>query len=226
MQSTHRSSPGPLHALAQFIALGALFAAAGCHDLERSRAFDNPSVSGRTIAAQVCSNCHGITGVSVSPNFPKLAGQQREYIVVQLTDLKTRRRSDPHAKEFMWAFPHLTEAQIDEIATYFSSQQAVMGPLSNSALMERGRTIFVSGLPDKGVPACSSCHGQHGEGMNQFPRLAGQHAQYIVTQLLVFQHTDARPRGAPMKAVVQNMSEQDMRATAAFLQAFPTQAAQ
>jgi cytochrome c553 len=72
----------------------------------------------------------------------------------------------------------------------------------------------------------SCCHGQHGEGMNQFPRLAGQHAEYVVTQLLVFQRTDLRPRGAPMKAVTQDMSEQDMRAATAFLEAFPPPAAQ
>lgn len=207
--------------LAQFIAFATLLAGTACHDVERSRAVDNPAVSGKTIAEQVCSNCHGVTGVSVSPTFPKLAGQQREYLVLQLTDLKTRLRSDPHAKTFMWGFPHLTEAQIDGIAVYFSGQQAVMGRSGNRALMDQGKVIFLSGLPDKGVPACASCHGQHGEGMNQFPRLAGQHAEYVVTQLLVFQRTDQRPRGAPMKAVTQNMTEQDMRAVAAFLEAFP-----
>jgi cytochrome c553 len=212
--------------MTQYIALGLLLAGTACHDLDRSRAVDNPAVPGKTIAEQVCSNCHGVTGVSVSPTFPKLAGQQREYLVLQLTDLKTHRRSDPHAKAFMWGFPHLTEAQIDGIATYFSSQQAVMGPPGNRALMDQGRAIFLSGLPDKGVPACSSCHGQHGEGMNQFPRLAGQHADYLVTQLLVFQRTDQRPRGAPMKAVTENMTERDMRAVAVFLEAFPPPAGQ
>lgn len=210
--------------VASIIIFAFAFAGAACHDLERSREVDNPSVSGKTIAQQVCSNCHGATGVSVSPTFPKLAGQQREYLVNQLTDLKSRARSDPHAQMFMWGFTHLTDVQIDEIATYFSSQPAVMGKPRERILMDQGRTIFVSGLPDKGVPACSSCHGQNGEGMGQFPRLAGQHAEYVVTQLLVFQHTDQRPRGAPMKAVCKNMSELEMREVAAFVEAFPPKA--
>jgi cytochrome c553 len=71
-------------------------------DLERSREVDNPYVSGMTIAEQVCSNCHGVTGVSVSPTFPKLAGQQREYLINQLTDLMSRARSDPHATCRKW----------------------------------------------------------------------------------------------------------------------------
>jgi cytochrome c553 len=208
--------------MAQIISLGMLLAGSGCHDLDRSRAVDNPAVAGKTIALQVCSNCHGVNGVSVSPVFPKLAGQRKEYLVDQLTDFKVHARSDPNAQRFMWGFTHLSEAQIDELAAYFSSQKPVLGEPGDQSLIGEGKTIYASGLPDKGVAACVSCHGQHGEGMNQFPRLAGQHADYIIKQLLVFQrHVDQRPRGEVMKAVCGNMSEQDMRAVAAFVEAFP-----
>ncbi|MFP3568380.1 c-type cytochrome [Paraburkholderia sp. SIMBA_030] len=210
-----------MNKLAQFISLGMLLAGSGCHDLERSRAVDNPSVPGKTIALQVCSNCHGVNGVSVSPAFPKLAGQQKEYLINQLTDFKTHSRSDPNAKRFMWGFTHLSEAQIDELATYFSSHQTVMGEPGDPALIDQGRAIFTSGLPAKGVAACISCHGQHGEGAGQFPRLAGQHADYTLKQLRIFQRTEDRPRSEAMKAVCNNMSEQDMRAVAAYLEAFP-----
>jgi len=169
----------------------------------------------------VCSNCHGVNGVSISPAFPKLAGQQKEYLVGQLTDFKSHTRADPNAQRFMWGFTHLTDMQIDEIATYFSGQSAVMGVASDPELINEGKAIYHSGLPDKGVAACIACHGQHGEGMNQFPRLAGQHADYVMKQLEVFQQSDTRPRGAPMKEVCANMSDRDMRAVAAFVEAFP-----
>ena len=210
-----------MNKLTQFISLGMLLVGSGCHDLERSRAVDNPAVSGKTIALQVCSNCHGANGVSVSPTFPKLAGQQREYLIDQLTDFKNHARSDPNAKRFMWGFTHLSEAQINELATYFSSQHAVLGEADDPALIHKGKAIFTAGLPDKGVAACVSCHGQHGEGKDTFPGLAGQHADYIVKQLTVFQRTEDRPRGAIMKAICANMSEEDMRAVAAFVEAFP-----
>ena len=208
--------------IAQIISLGMALAGTGCHDMDRSRAVDNPAVAGKTIALQVCSNCHGVNGVSVSPAFPKLAGQRREYLVDQLTDFKTHTRSDPNAKRFMWGFTHLSEAQIDDLAAYFSSQTPVMGDPAEQSLMVEGKAIFASGLPDKGVAACVSCHGKHGEGMNQFPRLAGQHADYVYKQLLVFQHNvEQRPRGEIMKSICSNMSERDMRAVAAFVEAFP-----
>ncbi|SAL79740.1 c-type cytochrome [Caballeronia telluris] len=198
------------------------FAACACQNIERSRAVDNPAVAGKTIAQQVCSNCHGVTGVSVSPMFPKLADQPREYLIDQLTDFKSHHRSDPNARRYMWGFTHLTEAQIEELASYFSAQQSTTGRLGDTALVERGATIFEAGLPDKGVAACGSCHGQHGEGVGQFPRLVGQHADYVVKQLFVFQRTDSRPRGAVMKAIIANMSEEEMRAVAAFLEASPS----
>jgi cytochrome c553 len=212
--------------VAKVVILGIVLAGAACHDLEQSRGVNNPSAPGRTIAEQVCSTCHGVTGVSRSPAFPKLAGQPREYLVAQLTDFKTHARADPHAKSFMWAVARLTDAQINEIAYYFSGQSVILGKPGDRSLMNQGRAIFESGLPNKGVPACGACHGENGEGIGLFPRLAGQHADYVVAQLLVFQRTDDRPRGATMKTATQQMSEEDMHAVAAFLEAFPKNARQ
>ncbi|PCE21574.1 c-type cytochrome [Burkholderia ubonensis] len=213
-----------MNKVAHIVSLAMLLAGSACHDLERSRQVDNPAVAGKTIALQVCSNCHGATGVSVSPMFPKLAGQRKEYLVDQLTDFKLHARADANAKRYMWGFTHLTDAQIDELATYFSSQSATLGDAEDLALINAGKAIFEAGLPDKGVAACIGCHGQHGEGVSRFPRLAGQHADYVVKQLRIFRETDTRPRGAVMKDVCSNMSEQDMRAVAAFVEAFPPEA--
>jgi cytochrome c553 len=210
-----------MNKVTHIISIGMLLAGSACQDLEHSRQVDNPQVPGKTIALQVCSNCHGVNGVSVSPTFPKLAGQRKEYLIDQLTDFKSHSRTDSNAQRFMWGFTHLTDTQIDELATYFSSQPAVLGEAGDLALINEGNAIYHSGLPDKGVAACVACHGKHGEGTSQFPRLAGQHADYVMKQLQVFQQTDTRPRGAAMKAVCANMSDRDMRAVAAYVEVFP-----
>lgn len=209
--------------LAQLVSLAMLIAGSGCQDLERSRDVGNAAVPGKTIAMQVCSNCHGMTGVSVSPAFPKLAGQQREYLIAQLTDFRAHQRSDPNAKRYMWGFTHLTDTQIGDIATYFSGQPAAIGDSADAALMNAGRQIYTSGLESKGVAACVTCHGQHGEGTDEFPRLGGQHADYVMKQLKIFAHTTERPRGKLMKTICANMSDDDMRAVAAFVEAFPAE---
>ncbi|AYZ62619.1 cytochrome c4 [Burkholderia multivorans] len=199
-----------------------LLAGTGCDGLEQSRAIDRPAVAGRTIAQQVCSNCHGANGISVSPMFPKLAAQPREYLIAQLTDFRNHRRADPNAQKYMWGVSRLSDTQIEQLAAYFSSQPPAPGKPGDPPRVDLGRAIFASGLPDQGVAACITCHGLHGEGAGGVPRLAGQHADYIMKQLLVFRHSGQRPRGEPMKAVSDNLSEQEMRAVAAYLETLAT----
>nr|WP_238538050.1 c-type cytochrome [Paraburkholderia atlantica] len=91
-------------------------------------------------------------------------------------------------------------------------------------LIDSGRTIFLLGIPDKSVPACSTCHGQHAEGTGGCPRLAGQYADYVEKQILVFWSAGLRPRGEVMKTISDNMSDRDIRAVAAFMEAFPAEA--
>jgi cytochrome c553 len=87
--------------------------------------------------------------------------------------------------------------------------------------MEQGRQIFEKGIPARSVAGCASCHGENGEGAAVFPRIAGQHADYLVRQLQEFR-TRLRPHGVIMaQQVVKNMSNEEMRAVAAYLQAKP-----
>jgi cytochrome c553 len=86
-------------------------------------------------------------------------------------------------------------------------------------LFKDGQKIFEDGIAASNTPACSGCHGAHGEGIQQFPRLAGQHADYIVKQLMVFQRTDERPEGAIMKGIVHELTPENMKNVAAYLEA-------
>ncbi len=194
--------------------------AAGCTTSPlRSRNLADPSVSGKTLAQQVCSNCHGVDGNSISPNFPKLAAQQPEYLIAELDEFKGHKRDDPAGFEYMWGISRsLTEKQIKQLAAYFAAQKSVSPGPGDPKLVAEGERIFTKGLPAQGVPPCSTCHGDHGQGNGQFPRVAYQHADYIVKQLTVFKRTNQRPDGTAMKAITHSLSHQDMEAVAAYLQ--------
>jgi cytochrome c553 len=193
---------------------------AGCANPSRSRDLANPKVPAQVLAQQVCSNCHGVAGTSVSPNFPNLAAQTPAYIVGQLKEFKSHGREDPAGFEYMWGISRsLTDEQIDGLAASFSSQTPSHRPAeADPNLAAAGKAIFTGGLPAKNVPACMSCHGNAGQGNDAFPRLASQHVDYIVKQLIVFQRTDERPKGAMMKAIVHDLSPEDIRNVAAYLQ--------
>jgi len=196
---------------------------ASCSNLPRSRDLGNPAVAGQTLAEQVCSNCHGVTGMSVSPNAPNLAGQQREYLVGQLKEFRGHDRRDPAGFEYMWGIARsLSDRQVDDLAAYFSAQTATSQPFEgDTAAAATGSTIFAQGIAAQGVPPCGSCHGPDGLGNGAFPRLAGQHADYLVKQLTVFQRTDERPNGAVMQTVAHKLTTADILNVAAYIQTLP-----
>ena len=197
---------------------------AGCTNLERSRNLADPDVSGKTLAQQVCSNCHGIDGNSVSPNFPNLASQQRAYLTGQLEGFRKPGRSDPAGFEYMWGLSHhLTDKQIGELADYFAAQQLVSPAGGKPLQAAKGKQIFEDGLPAQSIPSCKSCHGEQGQGMDGVaPRIAHQHADYVVKQLDVFQRTDQRPAGAAMKLVAHSLTKENMEDVAQYLQGMTT----
>ena len=191
----------------------------GCSNLERSRDTGDPHVSAKTLAMQVCSNCHGVDGNSVSPNFPKLAGQQEDYIVAQLTYFRSHNREDPAGFEYMWGISKkLTDDQIKGLAAYFSQQKTAPNIAGNPAVAATGKTIFETGIPGKDVSACSGCHGETALGNGIFPRLADQHADYMIKQLHVLKDTNQRPAGEMMKPLVHGLKPADVIAVTTYLQ--------
>jgi cytochrome c553 len=206
-----------------WVAAAAAAMAAGCANTSRSRELGNPQLSAATVAAQVCSNCHGLGGQSTSPNFPNLAAQPAAYVAAQLRGFRGQSRQDPAGFEYMWGLSrHLSDEQVDGLAAYYAAQSAMALPAVGPAeTIAEGRTLYEAGIADRSVPACSTCHGQHGEGMAAFPRLAGQHQDYVMKQLLVFQRTDLRPEGSVMKTVAHGLTPTDIAAVAAYVQTMP-----
>jgi len=209
-----------------FAGLALLAASGGCANLERSRDVANPQVPGPVLAQQVCSNCHGMGGSAVSPNFPNLAGQTAPYLADQLKNFRSHHRRDPAGYEYMWGLSRsLTDEQINDLAAYFSGMTLQHQPIeSDAASIAAGKLIFEDGIAAKSVPACASCHGAGGQGSAIFPRLAGQHADYLVKQLDVFQRTNQRsspetmPTGMIMKNVAHSLDEQQITQVAAYAQ--------
>ena len=79
--------------------------------------------AGKAISDKVCMACHSADGNSQAPDFPKLAGQQRDYLAKALRDYKSGLRKNPIMKGF--AEP-LTTKDIENLAAFFASQPAVL----------------------------------------------------------------------------------------------------
>ena len=152
--------------------------------------------------AEACQGCHGNGGVSKNPLWPNLAGQTVIYLEAQLKKFKSGARENPTMKSI--AEP-LSDTDIQNLAAYYASLPAKSAG-GDSAIAKAGKDL---------VPQCMGCHGNKLQGQGQFPRLAGQHPQYLAKQLSDFK-SGARAAGA-MNALAKNLSEDDIKAIAAYL---------
>lgn len=174
----------------------------------------------RQLALGVCGTCHGAHGNSLQPKFPRLAGQNANYLAAQLKAFRGQSRGDPDAVGYMWGMAsQLDDTAIDALAKYYSQQQPELTRRRDTADVARGREIFEHGVAAEGVPACAGCHGPDAHGLADFPRLAGQHAQYVLKQLGSFQSNMRNV--AIMHGVAQNLRSAEMASVAAYLEAQP-----
>jgi cytochrome c553 len=194
------------------VALGLLAAGAASH----AQVSPEARAAADRLAATVCSTCHGTAGRSTSPTFPNLAAQTAPYIEQQLKAFRGQTRADPDAQAYMWGMAsQLSDDEVGALAAHYAAQRPSPGHPGDPKLMAQGRTIFEQGVPQKGIPACATCHGDHAQGNGPFPRLAGQHPEYLLKQMLVIQSV---LRLAPvMHGVIQDLSHDQMHAVAEYL---------
>jgi cytochrome c553 len=173
--------------------------------------------AGEEKAVNLCSTCHGPRGISTSPEFPILAAQRPGYLVNQINNFRAQTRAEKDAHDFMWGIAgNLDESIIGGIAAYYAAQSPAPGRAGDPALIAQGKELFDKGLPDRGIPACAACHGANAEGMADFPRLAGQHAKYVVKQINYIQ---SLVRTAPvMHGIVKDLTPSEIQAVAAYVQ--------
>jgi cytochrome c553 len=171
----------------------------------------------RKLATQVCASCHGPKGESISPAFPRLAGQQAAYLEGQLKAFRDRTRADPMAQAYMWGMTsQLNDGMITKLSAYYSAQKPVPGKTVDAKRAQEGKVIYETGI--SGGQACITCHGKDAGGNAAFPRLAGQHAEYLVKQLVLFKSSLREGGNAPiMHTISTGMSFEQMEAVSAYL---------
>jgi len=170
-------------------------------------------------ASQICVSCHGPSGNSISPAFPKLAGQRAEYLENQLKAFRDHTRADPMAQAFMWGMSsQLSDSAIKSLAAFYSKQPTSSGKASDPKLVDKGRVIYEKGVGTEGPQACATCHGPDAKGNAIFPKLAGQHAEYLVKQMVLFKSSLREGSNAPlMHQITTDITFDQMEAVAAYL---------
>jgi len=163
-----------------------------------------------------CAACHGAEGNSTNPEWPKLAGQNRKYIIDQLKAFKSGARTN--ALMSPMAAP-LSDEDMSDLAGYLSSRKSSPGK-ADADLVAYGEKLYRGGNSDEGLPACMACHGPAGDGNpgTGFPDLSGQHAAYITAQLKAYRaRTRTTDQMAMMRDVAAKMTDDDMNAVSSYI---------
>lgn len=177
---------------------------------------------GQTLSA-TCSGCHGPQGLSTTPIFPRLAGQHASYLTTQLLILRAGIRPSQIMNRVA---SMLSDQDISDLSAYFSSQKvgdAWTG--QDAALSAEGAKLYAQGAPERGVIACTVCHGAQGLGNNelQIALIRHQSPAYVVDVLHEFQHlgTTGTPLSTAMYLEAKPLSDRELGALAAYLASLP-----
>ncbi len=172
--------------------------------------------AGKTKSA-ICLACHGADGNSATALWPKLAGQHPSYIKKQLLEFKDGARKNDLMSPM--AMP-LSEQDMDDLAAYFSSQTQTPGTAAADQV-EQGERVYRAGNAATDVAACMACHGPAGMGnpAAKFPRISGQHAEYVEKMLKDFRSGQRTNDNAKMmRNVVARMTDKEIAAVAQYVQ--------
>jgi cytochrome c553 len=191
------------------------------------------------IVTSYCSGCHGIDGNAQLPYFPKLAGIDAAYaekklaafrevsppsdelffLVLRVAGAKKDPANVSHQERInMEGVAHAAEPEvITQAVQWYAKQPRAPGHSGNKVLIEEGKELFMNGLPAQKVIACKTCHGIDAQGKGPAPRLAGQNAEYIESQLTKFRQGDRR-HAPEMTMVTRDLDAEQARVVAAYLQ--------
>ena len=173
-----------------------------------------PDLAKGQATAAVCSACHVADGSRGSPANPILQGQHPEYLVKQLQEFKAGKRKNAIMAGFAAT---LSEDDMRNVAAFYASKSAKPGAAKDKDLAALGEKIHRGGIADRNIPACAGCHSPSGAGIPaQYPRLAGQHADYTEAQLTAFR-SGARGNSAQMAAIAAKMNDREIKAVADYL---------
>ncbi len=169
------------------------------------------------IVTKVCAACHATDGNSATPVNPVLAGQHADYIAKQLADFKgDKERKNP---VMLGMSATLSAQDMQNLGAYFEAQKPKTRAAKDPALVTLGQQIYRGGILAKGVAACTSCHGPNGAGIPaQFPRLAGQYAEYTAAQLQGFRAGERNnDANRMMRATAARLSDAEIKAVSEYI---------
>ncbi|NHI01029.1 MULTISPECIES: c-type cytochrome [Oceanimonas] len=181
-----------------------------------------PALAEMPPQAAVCISCHQASGLGMANLAPSIAGMPVPYLAEQLRHFQSGARDNAIMKPMAMM---LDDAGVEAVSQWFASlpvslpeRPAFRGEKPAPQNMATGERLAYQGDWQRDIPSCVSCHGPEGVGAGEaFPRLAGQHADYIEGQLKAWQSGSRAPDTHGLMApIAKRLSAEDISAVASY----------
>jgi cytochrome c553 len=176
---------------------------------------------GAEIANKVCVACHAVDGNSPVAANPKVAGQFYDYLYKQLGNYKAQAGKKPERDNPVMAgmVAPLSDADMKNVAAHYAGQKLNPAKATNKELAAIGQKLYRGGNAATGIAACAGCHGPTGAGIpSQYPRIAGQYAEYTEAQLKAFRSgARANDPNGMMRLVAARLTDREIQAVAEYV---------
>ena len=163
-------------------------------------------LKGGAKVATFCGNCHGENGNSVKGDIPNLAGQNPAYMLEQLRQFADGRRRFEFMEGLIKA---LTADEKVGVVLYYAGQTVLPKAAGNPTLVAKGQDLYQKN--------CFRCHAQDGRGSDQFARVAGQQAPYLLATLTRYRTGTGARINPLMAANTKLLTDGDIEALAAYV---------
>ena len=210
-------SPGifnstPLTLLIFFISLSCRAEAPLDDELTQAMSLQGDTGRGQEIFT-ICAACHTTEAWGTNDGvFPQLAGQHPSVVIKQLADIRAGNRDNPEMYPFAREDAIGGPQAIADVAAYIDTLP--MNPLPGKGAVEdfqRAEKLFFT--------KCSGCHGVNGEGDAEqfYPRIHGQHYEYLLRQLKWIQSGKRRNANKTMIRKIKRLKTEDLELLADYV---------
>ena len=183
---------------------------------------DEEAIKSGEKKAMLCTACHGVEN-SNNPEWPNLSQQSKKYLVEQLHAFRDGIRNNALMSS---QAKGLSDKDINDLASYYNNVKSKRGSLPvDDSNIELGQKIYRGGIADRAVPACISCHGPNGLGIDRtgYPKISGQHSVYTLSRLKNYKegYDERESMGknySIMSSISFKLSNLEMKALSEYLQ--------